>query len=86
MLDKTNASIEIVCAFLVWSNVLKIRRDKEVKGVDWRTSAFYACVGLWYVNYYAQMKQPFSLIAQMVFVLGSWTWVAHAIYYSRRAR
>ena len=84
MLDKINASIEVVCAFLVWSNVLKIRRDKEVKGVDWRTSAFYACVGCWYLLYYVKMNQPFSFAAQAVFVAGSWTWVGHAIWYSRR--
>lgn len=82
-IDQVNAALELIPAAMVWNNVRRIRKDKEVKGISLKTTACFCLLGAWYINYYGQMNQPWSMAAQGVFVLGNWLWFGHALYYSR---
>lgn len=85
-LDVINACFEGGGAVLTWLNVARIRRDREVRGVDWRVTAFWSLWGLWNIRYYVGVGHPLSAVAGTVLASGYITWVLHALVYSRRAR
>ena len=85
-LDLINAFFEGAGAILTWLNVLRIRRDREIKGIDWRISAFWSAWGLWNLHYYYAVGHMLSWAAGAVLVAGNICWVAHAIYYVREER
>lgn len=83
--DLVNSGFETLGAGLVWVNVVRIRRDKAVLGSDWRVSAAWLIPSIWYAIYYAKLGHWLSLAAHLVMLLGSLTWVAHAVVYDRRS-
>lgn len=85
-LDVTNACFEGGGAVLTWLNVARIRRDREVKGVDWRVTAFWSLWGLWNIRYYVGVGHPLSAVAGTVLALGNITWVLHAVAYASRPK
>lgn len=84
--DVVNAGFEGLGAVLIWINVLRVRRDGAVRGVDWRVSAAWLVPSIWYAVYYAKLGHWFSLGAHSIMLLGSLVWVAHAVVYDRRNR
>jgi len=82
--DLTNALFEGIGAILCWNNVLRIRRDREVKGVFWPAQVFWSVWGLWNLFYYSAVGHPFSLWAGAVLVSGNITWTLHAWRYTCR--
>lgn len=72
--DAINACFEGLGAVLVWRNVQKLRRDREVRGVDWRVQAFWALWGVWNIQYYMNVGHPFSAVAGAVLACGNITW------------
>lgn len=83
-LDLSNAFFEGVGAILTWTNVMRIRRDREVKGIDWRVTAFWSAWGVWNVGYYDSVGHPLSMWAGAFLAAGNVCWVLHAVHYTRR--
>lgn len=76
--DLINAAFELVGAVIVWLNVLKLYRDREIKGIYWPTFAFFASWGLWNLFYYPSLEQWFSFFAGVVLTAGNIAWIAVA--------
>lgn len=85
-IDLTNAFFEGGGAILCWLNVVRLRRDREIKGVLWPVQIFWSTWGLWNLAYYNAVGHPWSLWAGAVLVSGNITWTAHAFYYARKAK
>lgn len=81
--DTTNGLFELVGALLNWRNVARIRRDRRVRGVDWRTWAFFTAWGWWNVYYYPSLGQWASMLGGLVMVSANTVWVWYAIKYRR---
>lgn len=81
--DTTNGLFELVGALLNWRNVARIRRDQRVRGVDWRTWAFFTAWGWWNVYYYPSLGQWASMLGGLVMVSANTVWVWYAIKYRR---
>lgn len=81
--DLVNAAFEGIGAILCWSNVWRLRRDREVKGVIWPVQAFWAVWGIWNLVYYDAVGHPFSFWAGALLCSGNVCWTLHAAWYSR---
>jgi len=86
LLDIGNAVFEGGGATLVWLNVSRLRRDREIKGIDWRVQAFWAAWGVWNVFYYPQLDQWLSAAAGLVLVTGNLVWCALAVRILRASK
>jgi hypothetical protein len=84
--DHINAAFELFGAVFTWRNALQLHRDKQIKGVYWPITAFFAAWGVWNLYYYPAIGQMLSFYAGMILVLGNIIWVVQAVMYSRRDR
>jgi hypothetical protein len=60
MKDLINGSFEFLGSFFIMFSVLKLRKEKEVKGVDWKHIAFFTSWGAWNLYYYPSLGQWIS--------------------------
>lgn len=74
-MDAINGSFELVGAAVVWMNVVRLRRDRVVRGVYWPSIGFFAAWGFWNLYYYPSLDQWFSFSAGVVLVAGNAAWV-----------
>jgi len=79
--DVINFLFECVGGILNWMNVLKLHKDKEVKGVFYPAWIFFAAWGLWNIYYYPSLGQWWSFWGGLVIVSANLYWVGLVIYY-----
>lgn len=84
--DIVNGLFETGGAFFTWMNAWKLHKDKEIRGVYWPITAFFAAWGLWNLVYYRALEQYFSWYAGMLLVVGNIAWVAQAVWFRRKKR
>jgi len=77
--DLINGSIELVGAGFTWRNFQQLRRDRQLHGVYWPTTAFFSIWGLWNLIYYPALGQWFSFAGGVLLVAGNVAWVVLAI-------
>lgn len=82
--DLINGAFESLGAVCCWINVAKIVRDKEVKGVYWPLTGFFATWGVWNLYYYHSLLQNWSVVGALLMCTGNGAWVWLAIRYRRR--
>lgn len=78
-LDAGNALFEGAGAILSWLNVARLCKDRQVKGVDWRVTAFWGAWGVWNVYYYPMLEQWMSACAGVVLCAANVVWVILAV-------
>lgn len=83
--DFGNAFFEAVGGVLTWINVRQLWRDKQVKGVIWPVTAFWACCGIWNLYYYPSLGQWASFAGGLLVVSANVTWVGLALHYRRKS-
>ena len=81
--DIINALFEVLGSVAAWTNVSRLMRDKEVRGVYWPTVLFFSVWGFWNLLYYPSLGQIWSAVAGAVLALGNTMWVLLAISYLR---
>lgn len=82
--DAINGVFEAGGAILVWNNFRRLRRDKLVRGVDWRVTAFFSAWGFWNaVAYYPSLHQWFSFAGGIALVAGNCAWLTLALKYRK---
>lgn len=77
--DLINGSFELIGAFFTWRNAWQLRKDREIKGVYWPTTLFFAAWGLWNLVYYPALQQWASFIGGVALVAGNLAWVVMAV-------
>lgn len=82
--DLVNGVFESVGALAIWQNVRRLRRDKAVKGIDWRVTLFFASWGVWNLFYYPALAQWFSLAGGLAICAGNVVWLILALKYRAR--
>lgn len=82
MNDLINGLFELGGAIVIWINVLKLHKDKEIKGVFWPIWIFYSAWGMWNLFYYPSLGQTFSFYGGICLVIGNTLWCLQAFYYS----
>ena len=79
--DLINGLFEVGGAILLLGNVRAISRDKEIKGVCWGPTVFFAVWGIWNLFYYPSLEQWFSFAGGLAIVAVNLVWVAQIAYY-----
>lgn len=81
--DIGNGLFELFGGICLWGNVARIRRDKQVKGIDWRVTLFFSSWGFWNLWYYPNLHQWASFTGGLVIVWANATWLFFAFKYRR---
>ncbi len=81
--DLTNGSFEVLGGLCAWLNVLALRQDQNVRGVNELAVAVFTVWGFWNLYYYPSLGQWASFAGGLVIVTANVAWVALAIKYRR---
>ena len=82
--DMTNGLFELIGSGFLVLNVVKLQRDKEVKGVSWIAVGFFFLWGLWNLFYYPSLNQWFSFAGGCCIATVNAVWLGMLIWYSCR--
>ncbi len=81
--DLINGLFEFIGSLMIWANVARILKDKEVKGIDWRVTGFFWAWGLWNLFYYPHLDQWWSFAGGVSIVIANTVWLSLAWWYSK---
>jgi len=82
MSDMINGLFELIGSGFLVLNVLKLRQDKEVKGVSWVAVGFFFLWGLWNLFYYPSLGQYYSFAGGCCIATVNAVWLVMLIWYS----
>ena len=82
--DLINGSYEALGGFMIAFSIVRLHRDKIVRGVSWVPVAFYASWGYWNLFYYPHLGQWVSFFGGVGVVAVNTVWLTQMIYYIRR--
>src|SRR5690349_21170123 len=82
--DLINGLFELTGGLLNWGNVIRLYRDKQVRGVYVPAWALFTLWGFWNLYYYPHLNQWMSFAGGLVIVTANTVWVALAGYYRER--
>ena len=82
--DLINGCFEISAGILLWLNVRKLLKDKQLRGITILPTLVFGLWGFWNLYYYPYLKQMISFVGGISVVAANTTWVILAIYYYRK--
>jgi hypothetical protein len=80
--DLINGLFECAGSVAIWANVLRLFRDKEVKGTHWEVMIFFAAWAGYNLFYYPHLNQMWSLAGAISMFVAEWVWVGLAVWYN----
>ena len=83
--DLINSFFEFGSSYFIGTNVVKLYKDKEVKGVNITPTVVFSLWGFWNLFYYSHLDQWASWFGGMALVIVNMVWVVMAVYYTRHA-
>jgi uncharacterized membrane protein YfcA len=84
--DGVNGVFELAGGVFILLNVIRLYRDKKVRGVSPVAIGFFTVWGFWNLAYYPSMSQWASAIGAGGVALVNTVWLGQLIYYSVRER
>lgn len=84
--DIVNGCYEFLGAPFIFLSVIKLYRDKEVKGISWIHAGFFTTWGYWNLFYYPHLDQWFSFAGGIAIVVVNTLWFYLLIHYSLRGK
>jgi len=84
MADAINGTFEILGSFFILMSVIKLHKDKQVKGVDWKHVAFFTLWGVWNLHYYPTLNQRLSFYGGIAIVAMNAIWVVQLLHYTKK--
>jgi hypothetical protein len=84
MPDLINGLFEFLASFLLLLNVLKLYRDKKVRGVCHISVTFMAIWGAWNLFFYPSIGAWWSFAFCIPVVIVNTIWVSQMFYYTRK--
>lgn len=85
-LDLINGLFELGGAILLWLNVMRLRRDKCVRGVHPAPTAFFACWAIWNLWFYPSLGQWWSFYAGIGVGIVNFIWLTQMLYYAHHEK
>lgn len=79
--DIINGIFELGGGMLMWLSIMKLHKDKIVKGVHWAPVMFFALWGFWNLYFYPSLNQWYSFVAGIILVTTNTVWVLQLMYY-----
>lgn len=84
--DVFNGLLELCGAGFISSSIVKVHRDRLVRGVSWWHVAFFGGWGVWNLFYYPSLDQWASFAGGLCIVVANGVWLGQLIYWSWRER
>jgi hypothetical protein len=84
--DLINGGFEILGAPFIFLSIIKLFRDKEVKGINWMHVSFFTAWGFWNLFYYPHLGQWCSFLGGLGIVISNSIWLGMLFYYLRRSK
>ena len=84
--DVINALFQLGGAIAAWKNVQMIWKERQVKGVFWPLTIYYAVWGLWNLAFFSHLAQWWSLASGTLLVSGNLVWSGIALAHHRTKR
>lgn len=84
--DLTNALFELGGGLVQIFNILKLKKDKIVRGLYWPTVLFFSCWGVWNMFYYNHLQQSLSWYAGILLASTNGIWLIMMLYYIRKEK
>lgn len=79
--DYINGLFEFCGGFFILMSILKLAKDKMVRGIHWVHCAFFAAWGFWNLYYYPHLGQMASFIGGIMVVTANTYWLGQIWYY-----
>ena len=79
--DLINGIFEFFGAPFIFLSVLRLHKDKCVRGVSWLHAGFFASWGYWNLFYYPHLDQWLSFWGGLALVMVNTVWLGQLIYY-----
>lgn len=80
--DLINGIFESIGSLFILLSILKLHRDKLVKGVSWIHVGFFATWGYWNLYYYPHLEQWVSFWGGVGIVITNTIWSVQLVYYT----
>lgn len=82
--DLINGCFELFGAFALWQNVVAIKRDRKIAGIDWRATVFFTSWGIWNLFFYPSLGQWASFAGGLAIVGVNATWLYYVFKFRER--
>lgn len=84
--DIINGTYESCGAIFILTSILKLYKDKKVRGIHWVHTAFFTSWGYWNLYYYPHLNQWISFLGGIGIVIANSIWLFQIIYYLRKEK
>ncbi len=84
--DLLNGTFEFCGAFFILLSILKLHKDKQVRGVHWLQVSYFFAWGLWNLYYYPHLNQWMSFIGGIAVVATNGVWLGQMLYYLHKEK
>ncbi|MCP4541727.1 MAG: hypothetical protein GY832_31735 [Chloroflexi bacterium] len=85
-MDPINGIFEVVGGLFVLLNVVRLHRDKKVRGVSPVAVGFFTVWGWFNLIYYPALGQWYSSLGAGGVAIANTTWLALMVYYTVKER
>lgn len=82
--DVINGCFEFFGAPFIFLSILKLHKDKQVKGISWVHAIFFTLWGFWNLYYYPHLEQFISFAGGIAIVTANTIWLCQLIYYKQK--
>jgi hypothetical protein len=79
--DLINALFQLGGALAAWKNVQHLWRDRQIRGIFWPLTIYYAIWGLWNLAFFSHLAQWWSLASGTMLVSGNIVWSSIALHH-----
>lgn len=86
MVDSINALFNMAGGVFVFLNVIRLHKDKRVRGVSAIAVAFFTTWAWWKLLYYPLIGQHASAYSAGILTMVHMVWLSQMIYYNRKER
>jgi len=82
--DLINGIFEVCGGVFVIPSIIKISKEKRVNGINWITTLFFTCWGIWNLFFYPFHGLTISFYGGVFLVLANGIWLVLLIYYQHK--
>ena len=80
--DFLNGSFELAAGLFMTISIIKLHREKKVRGVSCIHVGYFTLWGYWNIYYYPYLDQWMSFFGGLSVVLINTVWLGQMIYYT----
>jgi len=81
MNDFINGMFGFTAGVIIWLNIIKLSRDKVVRGYQPSVIFFFVLWDIWFLYYYPSLDQWVSFLGAISVIIANIVWLFLVIYY-----